>query len=194
MLLRGLLIGALLMTAMAGTASAAAINLDQWYVFLWTGPVEFPASTCYGGCFPPQGVIDAPNNSPWTISGPITLRVLDISYPGEQLEVFDNGVSVGKTSAPGEGDGTFCGGGGTIIGVEDCWALPGFSKGTFDLGGGAHSINFFIANCPWEYCTGSAVFVAEPTVVPLPATAWLLLGTAVAGLGGRRWLRRKVTS
>ena len=32
-----------------------------------------------------------------------------------------------------------------------------------------------------------------PAVVPLPASIWLLI-TAVAGLGGRRWLRRKISS
>ena len=33
---------------------------------------------------------------------------------------------------------------------------------------------------------------ANVQVVPLPATAWLL-GTGIAGLGGRRWLRRQLT-
>ncbi len=34
---------------------------------------------------------------------------------------------------------------------------------------------------------------ADVQVVPLPATAWLL-ATGIAGLGGRRWLRRKISS
>ena len=190
MLLRGLLIGALLITAMAGTASAGAINLNQWYGFLWAGVVESPLPTrsCNGNCFPPQGVIDAPVDSPWTISGPITLRVLDFGNVGDQFEVFDNAVSVGITSTPG--DAAFCG---PSDRVEDCWAIPNFSKGTFDVGGGAHSITIFLVTCGSDTCSGGASFVAEPAVVPLPPTVWLL-GTGLAGLGGRRWLRRKIGS
>ena len=39
----------------------------------------------------------------------------------------------------------------------------------------------------------SEAFVANIAPVPIPPAVWLL-GTALAGLGGRRWLRRKITT
>jgi hypothetical protein len=59
----------------------------------------------------------------------VQLQVVGYKNIGDIFEVFDNGVSLGKTSTPGNSDDFASSG-------EEALAKEGFSKGIFDLAAG----------------------------------------------------------
>jgi len=169
-----ILVAGLALAAGAISAHAAPIGLDQWYEFEWTGAAPAATNACTGSCTPLVGGIDAPVDTPWTITGNVRIKVTDAFLAVDQFEVFDSGVSVGITSS-------FSGSGSCGPSVDDCYASADFSHGVFDLGGGSHSIEIFTT--AGSSSSGAAFFQVE--AVPLPGTL-ALMGLGLAALGLRR--------
>ncbi len=137
-----------------GSARADTLTLNSWQVF------------DFGGVGTTSG--------PFTFSGPALLEVTDAFVPGDQFEVFDNGVLLGETSTP-----TFA-----LINVSDpdsAFGNPDFSSGSWALGDGPHSITIeTIASLTGG---GEAYIQADSTAAPEPASL-ILLGIGTIGAVG----------
>lgn len=121
--------------AAPGSPSAPVPVGGNWLEFLFTA-AGVPATDCAGVCTPSSGgnAQDA-GSPPWTFSagaGGADLTVVDAFILGDQFEVFDFGLSMGTTSAPGAG----------ICGSDPvpCLADTNASQRVFQLAPGAHSI------------------------------------------------------
>jgi len=150
-------------------AFAAPILADVIYGFSWNG--DGVNDSTIGAGFN-GGVFDAtnPGQSPWTFSGAGTFGVLDLEQLVDQFRVFDNGVLLGTTSAPGGGS---CG-----LDIQACFFDPNASSASFAVGDGDHSITISANGSD----RGRGVFqFTPPAPVPLPAAAWLF-GSALLGL------------
>ena len=173
----------------AAPASAGPIVLGTWYEFGFSDTLT-PAT----GCFPddPAGIfctsssgtpttnLDAP---PWTFAaGSVVLTVVDAFENGDVFEIFDFGVSIGVTSAPGRP--ADCG--------DDpvpCLLNAEMSKGLFNLAAGPHSLTIMPTQSPGGL--GAAYLQVSAAAVPEPMTAFLLgSGLAVFGLRRSRRARR----
>ncbi len=153
-----------------------------WYEFLHEG-VGGPTTGCSPtdplatfGCLPSGGgnsqELDTP---PWTFtcgSGGCWVTVTDAFIPTEDLELFDNLVSQGVTSAPGgPGAGDFSDPANTS--TDGAW-----STGMFFLGPGPHSITILQTTGGF----GAAYFqlteheTVGGTLIPLDTTSLLLAG------------------
>ncbi len=118
---------------------------------------------------------------PWTFSGAGSLFVLDLFLSGDQFEVFDNGVSLGATSAPG---GFIQCGTPSIADIGCSIGDPDFSRGTYSLGDGNHAITINYIVATYVGHTGAAL---QLNPAPEPATWFLLpLGTGLLTWAGTR--------
>jgi hypothetical protein len=113
----------------------------------------------------------------------VMLTVTDAGFAGDRFEVFDNGTSLGLTSAvPADG-------GGLDVGLNFDAALgnSSFSKGFFFLGAGSHTITGLLAQSAVD-AINSTVGAISATPVPLPASVLLLLfsGGGLMSLFARR--------
>jgi hypothetical protein len=108
-------------------------------------------------------------NGPFTFtnSSPVVLTVVDAFCRGDQFRVLDNGLLVGVTSLVTP-DLTCA----NQIGDPDAaLADPTYSRGTFKIQPGSHSINFQLVQNP--FCTGSAFFRLDFCTPPPPQmTNW----------------------
>lgn len=121
--------------AAPGSPSAPVPVGGNWLEFLFTA-AGVPATDCAGSCTPSSGGNSQDAGSPpWTFSagaGGADLTVVDAFNLGDQFEVFDFGLSMGTTSAPGSGS---CG-----SDPVPCLADANASKRVFQLAPGPHSI------------------------------------------------------
>jgi hypothetical protein len=110
----------------------------------WTG---------FGTCpSPPAGT----TLTTFSVTGPKTLWVTDTDCTGDQFEVFDGATSLGKTSpvtnvctCPSDKKGD----------PNAAWADSRYSKRTYCLGPGAHTIRIKVVQDPCG-CTGGFYKVA----------------------------------
>lgn len=124
----------------------------------------------------------------FTLSQATTLRVVDAGFSGDVFQVFDNGVSIGFTSAAVNNyvDGNTP----TVIDFNTAWANSNFSQGTFLLGTGVHNITGVLSTSaldgsgmPFNATLGAVSL----TAVPVPfAGLFMLTGSALLAAVGRR--------
>jgi hypothetical protein len=191
----------------AGTAAAAAINLNQWYTGKFgsiipsavSGPSFAPGvnGPLYGGGV--ANSIDAPAGTSWTVtlSGPGLLTVTDLEVSGDEFQVFVNGVAatvatawVGQNGLPGGFTSTSCFGC-SSVGSDISAALGNadFSSGTFLLFAGLNTINIDYIG---RVSNGDVAFYAV-AAVPEPST-WAMMIIGFAGLGFAAYRRRRTVA
>lgn len=169
--------------AMVAPVHAGPIPFNTFLEFSFTD-AGVPATGCDPAdpagpfCIPSSGTptqfLDAP---PWTFLAPAggaLLTVVDAFLAGDRFEIFDFGVSLGRTSPPvGNGE---CGDDPLV-----CLADPNVSHGLFALLGGPHSISL----TPTISDGGGGGYLQVAQAVPAPSPLALLLGGLI-GLYGLR--------
>ena len=175
----------------AAQANATAVTTGVWYEFGFNTASGSPLIS--GAGFVP--LVNAPGGAPivqvgtpaWTITSttPLRLTVQDLFEPIDQFQMFNQGASLGLTSAPSNNTDLNC-----SNDIIACIASPGNSRGTFILAAGAESLtgDRLCTNC----VAGAAVFeldpVPAPKLSPLPVLGAVVLGLAFKLLG---WVRRR---
>lgn len=110
----------------------------------------------------------------------VKLTVVDAGYAGDRYEIFDNGQSIGLTSAvDSNGNGLF------NMDFDAALANSSFSRGFFFLGAGTHTITGLLTQGSFDALNSSAGAVSAAPV-PLPASALLLFSGSLVGLFARR--------
>jgi hypothetical protein len=160
---------------------ADVINVDGTYHEFSFGLAGTEVTTCMS-CVPTiNPVAERGSAPPWTFNGSATLFVLDLFNHGDRFEAFDGGVTLGITSAI-INDGVNACDGDIACAIGD----NGYSRASFNLGAGSHSLTFMVNQNALNTSGGAAVFsVSSP--VPEPATYVLIgLGLALVGLARAR--------
>jgi hypothetical protein len=167
----------------------SAINTDGTFYEFNFGTAPFLAVGCNNpvttNCSPTTNpVANVTNTSPWLFTGPATLFILDLGDIGDRFSWTDSiGGGSGTTSDVGNPGTSPCA---FDIG---CSAINAYSKGSFILGGGDHSIQITLIQNALNTTGGQAVF--SVTAIPEPGTIGLLGGGLLAlALARRRRNRR----
>lgn len=148
-----------------GTASAAtsALTTDgTWFEFLVGETGDVWRSTLDGD----------PITFTLTSASPFTLRLVDVGFAGDRVEVVAGGSTVlGTTGAVAADDTLFA------FTPDEAFAAPGtWSQGTWLLAAGSYSFSGTATASPF----GSAAWAISAVAVPEPAT-WAM------ALGGLAW-------
>jgi hypothetical protein len=167
-------------------AIAGPVVVNQWYSFnfLLVGPTFIAGQNGDSGTNPASINADDPN---WTFdlltAGSITF--VDAFLSGDQFQITDNGLVIGSTSAPTNGD--TCG-----ADITACLSNPNLSSGTFALGAGSHSINgSVLVNAPQT--TGGGGFFRINGIAAVPeASTWAMMLLGFGGIGVTMRRRRRV--
>jgi hypothetical protein len=180
LMLRKLAFIALLAGSVAFTpANASTVSVGQWYTFGFggVGSALSSGATFVIGTNPSS--IAAPDPSwDFTLASDGTLLVLDGFASVDQFQISDLGSIIGSTSAPVPG---------SSCGSDITCALndPNFSRATFSLGAGSHSITGTALQSGLG--AGAGFFFISAAAVPEPSTwAMMLLGFGAIGFSLRR--------
>jgi hypothetical protein len=165
------------MVGFAVPASAGPVAVDAgWYGFCFAG-VGSPATA---GC-QNSGVGNTGNPFTWTSSAPTLLKVTDAFEYGDMFNVNIDSVLYTTSVVPT----TFTG---SVVNPDTAFADAGYSKGSWVLAAGSHSVNIFANASP--YGGGGAYLEVETYrgTVPDAGSSLLLLGMGLAGLSA--WRKR----
>jgi hypothetical protein len=170
------------------SAFGGAIAADNSYHEFSFGAVGSFGASCSSCVLTVNPVADQSIDSPWTFSGAANIFILDLFAAGDRFELFDNSVSLGQTSVPGQ-----TGGCDEDIACAIAAASGGnsYSWGFFSVGAGSHSLTIQTVDSPFQ--GGAAVFAvgdfSNPVGgVPEPATVGMMGG----GLGLLAALARRI--
>lgn len=120
-----------------------------------------------------------------TLAGPAQLKVIDGGFAGDRFEVFDNGVSLGLSSAARGSYPSSVG-----LDFDHAWGDSSYSRGIFTLGAGTHSITGILVASALDDSGAridATVGAVSITPVPEPETfALMLAGLAAIAFVPRR--------
>lgn len=119
------------------------------------------------------------DNFTFTLTSPALLKITDAFNSGDKFSVYNFGSFLGDTSDPTNGYQYHAD-------YDAAFASSVFSHAAFLLGPGTYDISGLTILSPFE--GGRAAL--QLSSVPLPA-ALPLMGMALAGLGGARFMRKK---
>jgi len=163
-----------LMSLPAVCSPLSSDTVGSWMSFGWVGGVgvhAFGGFSAYTGSSGTQvGSTNCVQLSSCTFDGAYSLSLGDLFYAGDQFAVYDNGILVGISSTPVD-DGSNCG-----DDPVDCTDSR-FSRGTFNLPNGTHSIDIVLSSETAIVHSGRAVMRLDAVTVPEPASL------ALAGMG-----------
>jgi hypothetical protein len=114
---------------------AGTITTDGTYYEFFFGAAPSAAAGCSPCMATTNPVAVTSVGPPWTFSDAASLFVLDIADTGDQFQAFDNGISLGTTSVVPNPGTDPCG-----FNIGCAAGNPLYTKRTFALGIGAHSI------------------------------------------------------
>lgn len=163
-------------------SGASTVQLDgRWYNFKTVKGVDFGAGVDFAWNHTSyDGVYYDPGPPAWTFVAPTngaTVTVLDGGEIGDVYNVWDNGTKIGTTSSAVQ-NAQGCGDNPTA-----CLADSRVSKGTFQLGPGAHSLTISIASTPYpnSYESWFRVQSGGGSVTPTPTIT--SVSSAAGGTG-----------
>lgn len=171
------LVGGLFLAALPVYATPVTAN-GSYHEFLFGATGSF-ATSCGGGCTPTTNPLaEQTGVPPYTFTGAATVFVLDLFLQGDEFTLYDNGSVIGNTSIVANTAAGTCGGD-----IACSLADVGYSRGSFALGAGSHSITVQTLRNAVGTSGGAAVLsVSAPPTVPEPGTE-LLTMTGVAAIG-----------
>jgi PEP-CTERM motif len=198
-----LLIGLSLAALPALCAPLALNGANDWYGFYWNqqGGSAFgseptlPSNVAYISDTGNRTVFaTSPSGGPdvtsWTTNFgfAVQLTVVDLGTDGDSFSIFDNAVLIGTTGAFAN-NGHGC----SPTSLNDplvCFGNPEFSRGTFNLGAGAHTITIQDVTVNSQTPSGIGAFrldlPGQGPIVPEPATVGMMALGLGALLVGRR--------
>jgi hypothetical protein len=169
----------------------SAILVDGTYHEFAFGLAPYTVIGCDTDCTNSTNpVSEQGSTSPWTFSGAAVLFVIDVGHQGDRFQAFDNNVSLGLTTDVGNPPNVSpCG-----FDIGCAIADSGYSRGTFALGSGDHSITLDLIQNAGTTIGGNAFFSVGPSAagVPEPGT-FGLLGLGFAACAVARFRRRKTS-
>ncbi len=163
------------LTAMTPDAEAAMMPLDSGWTIL-----ESPEIVSV----PTPGSPYVFSGGPWEINAvtPFKLTVTDLYNPGDLFEVWNNGSLLGSGSAP---NGLYK----FASTPDEALGDPRFSQNSWNLQPGAYSLLFKVTKFAPTFTNTQIAFKAESRHVSDEGSTVLLLGMALAGIGGIRKIR-----
>jgi hypothetical protein len=121
------------------TCSAGPLP-ENWQSFFWSGG-------------------DGATAGPFAVSAaaPVVVSVTDGFCPGDRFTISDGATPLGTTSVPGE---STCAYAPQATTGPAAWADPTYSRGTFALGAGSHSLGIVVSTSPFG--GGQAFYSVDP--------------------------------
>jgi len=176
----------LLVSASATKLGATVITADgSYHEFRFQTATQDVVACMSGGSdfctasINPAGV-EHTSSPPWTFTGPAVLFVVDVGDKGDLFSAYDNLVLAGSTTNVPNAilNNNSCG-----FDIGCAIADAGYSRGTFLLSGGSHSLTIQVTQNALGTTGGNAFFSLSPRTdasVPEPTTLMLLTSGLLA--------------